>query len=76
MHARRLVSPPSCSGGGRPLTLAALARTLFCLLSAELADRTSFTWAGRDGTEPNGKEREGMRWGGTERDGMEWNGAG
>lgn len=43
MHTSRLVRPPSCSGGGRDLALAALARAPFCLLSAALADRTSFT---------------------------------
>lgn len=44
MHTRRRVRPPSCSGGGRDLALAALASAAFCLLSAELADLTSFTW--------------------------------
>ena len=56
MHTSRLVRPPSCSGGGFDLALAALASAPFCLLSAELADRTSLTciWM----TPKNGKGGE------------------
>lgn len=45
MHTRRLPSPPSCSGAGLPLDLAARTIALLCFVRAVAADRTSFTCA-------------------------------